>query len=396
VSPPNKDTELTRRALLPAGLRDVLPPDAAHEAATVESLIGCFETHGYERIKPPLVEFEDSLFSGPGAAMTESTFRLMDPISRRMMGVRADVTVQVARIAATRLGHVPRPLRLCYSGEVLRVTPGDLNPERELVQVGAELVGADTVEADAEVILLALDALRGLGTPRMSVDITAPRLVPTLLTAFGIDGAAEKILRTAIDRKDASAVERHAGPAAGLLTDLMAAAGERSDGLRRLKDVILPESVQPIVARLEAVASLVASAEPALEVTIDPVENRGFEYYTGLGFSLFSRGVRGELGRGGRYQVDGLDSEGSCGLTLYMETVIRAITPPTAPQRLFLPIGTPRSIAAGFRARDWITVAGLDPLTEAPIDAARLGCTHILQDGAPAALDTEQQPANPK
>jgi ATP phosphoribosyltransferase regulatory subunit len=387
---------LTRRALLPAGLRDVLPPDAAHEAATVESLIGCFETHGYERIKPPLVEFEDSLFSGPGAAMTESTFRLMDPISRRMMGVRADVTVQVARIAATRLGHVPRPLRLCYSGEVLRVTPGDLNSERELVQVGAELVGADTVEADAEVILLALDALRGLGTPSMSVDITAPMLVPTLLTAFGIDDATEKSLRAAIDRKDAAAVERHAETAAGILTELMAAAGERSDGLRRLKGVILPESVQPIVARLEAVASLVASAEPALEVTIDPVENRGFEYYTGLGFSLFSRGVRGELGRGGRYQVDGLDSEGSCGLTLYMETVIRAIMPPTAPQRLFLPIGTPRSIAADFRAWDWITVAGMDSLTEASIDAARLGCTHILQDGAPVALDAEQHLANPK
>ena len=88
MSPPNNTSELTRRALLPAGLRDVLPRDAAHEAATGEALIHCFEAQGYERVKPPLVEFEDSLFSGPGAAMTESTFRLMDPISRRMMGGR--------------------------------------------------------------------------------------------------------------------------------------------------------------------------------------------------------------------------------------------------------------------------------------------------------------------
>ena len=386
MSPPNNDPELTRRALLPAGLRDILPPDAAHEATTVESLIRCFEAQGYERIKPPLVEFEDSLFSGPGAAMTESTFRLMDPISRRMMGVRADVTVQVARIAATRLGHVPRPLRLCYSGQVLRVTPGDLNPERELVQVGAELVGTDTIEADAEVILLALDALRAVGTPRMSVDITAPRLVPELLATLGIEGNQETSLRAAIDRKDPAGVERHGGTAADVLTQLMAAAGERSEGLRRLNSLALPAPVHAIVTRLGAVASLVAAEEPGLEVTIDPVENRGFEYYTGLGFSLFSRGVRGELGRGGRYQVDGLDSEGSCGLTLYMETVIRAIDDPMNPDRLFLPIGTPRAIAAGFRDDGWITVRGLDPVAEPSVDAERLGCTHILQNGAPTPI----------
>lgn len=392
MSPPNNNSELTRRALLPAGLRDVLPRDAAHEAATVETLIHCFEAHGYERVKPPLVEFEDSLFSGPGAAMTESTFRLMDPISRRMMGVRADVTVQVARIAATRLGHVPRPLRLCYSGEVLRVTPGDLNPERQLVQVGAELVGADTIDADAEVILLALDGLRAVGTPRMSVDITAPRLVPELLKTFDMDETVAASLRTAIDRKDSAGVERHGGPAAKILTELMAAAGGNADGARLLDELTLPASVQEIVERLKAVAARVAAEEPGLEITIDPVENRGFEYYTGLGFSVFSRGVRGELGRGGRYQVDGLDSEGSCGLTLYMETVIRAIAEPTAPKRLFLPMGTSRESAAALRDQGWITVAGLDPALTAETDAVRLGCSHVLKDGAPVPLTSESTP----
>ncbi|MBT5266811.1 MAG: ATP phosphoribosyltransferase regulatory subunit, partial [Rhodospirillaceae bacterium] len=117
----DNDTDLARRGLLPAGLRDVLPLDAAHEATVIEALITTFSAEGYDRVKPPLVEFESSLFAGPGAAMRESTFRLMDPMSQRMMGVRADVTVQIARIAATRLKDAPRPLRLCYAGEVLRV-----------------------------------------------------------------------------------------------------------------------------------------------------------------------------------------------------------------------------------------------------------------------------------
>lgn len=386
MPPPEEDTELTRRALLPAGLRDVLPPDAAHEAAIVESLIGCCEAHGYDRVKPPLVEFEDSLFSGPGAAMSESTFRVMDPVSRRMMGVRADVTVQVARIAATRLGHVARPLRLCYSGEVLRVTPGGLNPERELVQVGAELVGADNDAADAEVILLAVDALRRAGAERMSVDITAPRLVPDLLATFGLDLARSRELRQAIDRKDPVAVERLAGPAARVLTQLMAAAGARQAGLDALAALDLPSSVGSVVKRLGAVASLIAAEEPALEVTIDPVENRGFEYYTGLGFSLFSRGVRGELGRGGRYQVDGLDSEGSCGFTLYMETVLRAVADPLPRRRLYLPGGTARAVAEEWRERGWITVPGLGTAGDGAAEARRLSCGHLLRDGAPVAL----------
>jgi ATP phosphoribosyltransferase regulatory subunit len=117
-------------ALLPLGLRDLLPPDAAAEALVVGRMMAVLESHGYQRVKPPLAEFEESLLSGPGAAMAQETFRLMDPVSQRMIGLRADMTPQVARIAATRLRNVPRPLRLCYAGQVLRVKGGQLRPER--------------------------------------------------------------------------------------------------------------------------------------------------------------------------------------------------------------------------------------------------------------------------
>src|SRR5215813_10043670 len=131
-------SDLAQRALLPAGLRDILPPEAALESATVERLMAAFAAQGYERVKPPLVEFEDSLLSGSGVAMRPHTFRLMDPVSQRMMGLRADMTLQVARIAVTRLVNAPRPLRLCYAGQVLRVKGDDLRPERQFGQVGAE------------------------------------------------------------------------------------------------------------------------------------------------------------------------------------------------------------------------------------------------------------------
>src|SRR6476619_6313963 len=142
------DDVSNHRALLPAGLRDLLPPDAESEAASVEALMEVFASHGYQRVKPPLLEFEDSLLAGSGAAVAEQTFRLMDPVRQRMMGLRADTKTQVARIAATRLGGQARPLRLCYAGQVLRVRGTQIVPERQLPQVGVELIGSEAAAAD--------------------------------------------------------------------------------------------------------------------------------------------------------------------------------------------------------------------------------------------------------
>ena len=115
-------TQSLEKALLPAGLGDGLPPLADFEADMVDRLMASFRSHGYERVKPPLIEFEESLLAGPGAALAEQTFRVMDPQSQRMMGVRPDITLQVARIAETRLRNAARPLRLSYNGQVLRVS----------------------------------------------------------------------------------------------------------------------------------------------------------------------------------------------------------------------------------------------------------------------------------
>ena len=148
------------RALLPAGLRDGLPPDAAFEAGVAERLLASFAAYGYARVNPPLIEFEESLFAGAGAETAGMTFRLMDPASQRMMGVRADITPQIARIATTRLKDAPRPLRLSYCGDVLCIAGSQLRPERQFTQVGAELIGSAGLDTDIEVLNLALETLR--------------------------------------------------------------------------------------------------------------------------------------------------------------------------------------------------------------------------------------------
>src|SRR4051812_18614327 len=211
-------------ALLPAGLYDLLPPEAEIEAAVTGRLIGVLASHGYERVKPPLVEFEETLLSGAGSAMASDTFRTMDPISHRMVALRADMTPQIARIAATRLPHRPRPLRLSYAGQVLRVRATQMRPERQFGEVGAELIGAAGPVADVEAIAVAWEALTAVGVPHLSVDITLPTLVPAIAEAYGIAGERAASLRAALDRKDVAAVARVAGEAGAELSALVAPA----------------------------------------------------------------------------------------------------------------------------------------------------------------------------
>jgi ATP phosphoribosyltransferase regulatory subunit len=382
-------------ALLPAGLGDLLPPDAQTEADIVARLMATLARHGYERVKPPLVEFEASLLGGPGIAMAHETFRLMDPISQRMIGVRADMTLQIARIATTRLVKSPRPLRLSYAGQVLRVRGSQLRPERQLGQVGAELIGSDAPAADAEVVTLAADALLAVGVPDLSVDLTVPTLVPTILKTLDVPERVAAAARIALDRKDAAAVEALGGPAARLLGPLLAAAGPAKPGLAKLAGLALPEAAMAELARLGAVIGLIEAALPDLSLTIDPVENRGFEYHTGISFTLFAPGVRGELGRGGRYaaQPGGFADgavvshaapvvEPATGFTLYADTIVRAAPAPAAMPRLFLPFGTARALGAQFRAEGWATVAGFEAVADEAAEARRLGCGHRLDKGS--------------
>ena len=382
--------EIEKRALLPVGLRDVLPPDAAAEAALAETLLAAFAAQGYERVKPPLVEFEEGLLSGAGAGLADQTFRLMDPASHRMMAVRSDLTPQVARIAVSRLSRSPRPLRLSYAGEVLRVRGGELRPERQFGQVGFELIGIGGAACDAEVILLAAEALDGLGIEGgVSVDLNAPTLVASLLADAALDARRADRLRQALDRKDAAAVEEVGGAVSSLLVRLLQATGPAEHAFAALAPLALPGAAAEALEALDAVASLLRAAAPDLPLTIDPVEWRGFEYHTGTSFSLFAAGARAELGRGGRYPVgDGSAGapEEATGCTLYADTLMRALPRPPAARRIYLPHGTPREVGVSLRAESWITISGLAPERDPAAAAVRLGCGHLWRDGARIAL----------
>jgi ATP phosphoribosyltransferase regulatory subunit len=363
-------------ALLPSGLRDLLPPDAETEAASAAALMDAFAAHGYQRVKPPLLEFEGSLLAGSGGAVADQTFRLMDPDTRRMMALRADMTPQVARIATTRLANAPRPLRLSYAGQCLRVHGSQLAPDRQLAQAGIELIGPDSPEADAEIVLVAAAALHAVGLTRPSFDLTLPPLVPTLLDEAGFPPEARTGLARALDRKDAAAVTALGGTLAATLTDLLLAAGPADRALAALDAAALTPGARIYADRLRAVVAAIHARAPGLKLTVDPVEFRGLRYHTGVCMSIYAPGRHEELGQGGRYICG--EAEPATGITLYPDAMLRAAPPRQARPRAYLPAGADPARAASLRAEGWATVAGFTSVPDIAEEARRLACSHVL------------------
>ena len=373
------------KGLLPAGLAEDLPPEADIEAETVTALMATFRTHGYERVKPPLIEFEESLLEGPGAALAQQLFRVMDPQSQRMLGLRADMTVQVARIAATRLGARPRPLRLSYSGQVLRTRGSQLRPERQFSQAGFELIGSDSLEADLEAILLAAEALQGAGAKNLSIDLTVPHLVGVLAAEAGIKGESLAQLRDALDRKDAAALAIVAGQDSTDFQRLLGVSGPVDEAITGLKAMALSDAAGAIISSVEALAVLAKPHMGDMLLTLDPTEYRGFEYHTGVSFSVFARGVRGELGRGGRYRLQ--DDEPATGFSVYLDSLRRALPPQGNGNRVFVAGVEGFGVTKSLHDEGWRTVRGLSNGADALAEAHRLGCTHVFLDGIVQAIE---------
>lgn len=362
--------------LLPEGLEDRLPQSAAAAARIEGAALGVMAAHGYDRVRPPLIEFESSMAqrmaSNGQGLRTRHMFRFTDPSSLKTLALRGDMTVQVGRIAATGLGGTPRPLRLCYAGMIARMVGEQLDPRRESLQLGAELIGSDSATAAAEIVELAIDALEAAGATGISIDFTLPDLVDTLAAEdFPLDPAQREAVRRELDAKDAGGL-KEAGGAAYL--PLIFATGAFEEAAGKLGAL---DAGGALTSRIEGLREVAARVRDRARLTLDPSERHGFEYQSWIGFTIFAEGVRGALGRGGTYRIGGSD-EPATGFSLYPEDLVEAVkAKEDLGAKLFLPLGHDRARAAEWRAEGWRTVAAL----ASGDDGRALGCTHVLEGG---------------
>ncbi|GAB5350388.1 ATP phosphoribosyltransferase regulatory subunit [Qipengyuania sp. 483] len=364
--------------LLPIGLEDALPPKAATITRAMRDVLQAMDGHGYDRVRPPLIEFEQSLAGRMEGVATRRMVRFTDPESLRTLALRGDMTVQVGRIAATSLADAPRPLRLCYAGDVALLKADQLDPVRQRLQLGAELIGSDSVAAAIEAVTVALDALEAAGVTGLSVDFTMPDLVDTLAEeALPLAPEQREAVRRELDMKDAGALKAAGGDA---YLPLLYATGPFNEAVEKLAVI---DAGGALATRIAALREVAAALGDRARLTLDPSERHGFEYQSWFGFTLHAKEARGALGRGGTYAIKGSE-EAATGFSLYMEPLLEVLGSVQDEKRamLFLPLGHDRAAAASLRREGWRTLAAIGESD----DANALGCTHILSDGKPAFI----------
>jgi len=290
--------------VLPDHIADVLPSEARHIEELRRRLIDKAQSYGYELVMPPLMEHLESLLTGAGEALDLQTFKLVDQLSGRSMGLRADMTQQVARIDAHLLNR-KGVTRLCYCGPVLHTKPDRPHATREPLQFGAEIYGHAGIEADLEAALLALQCLDVSEVHDISVDLTDVRIVRRLLAGLPLDLQTTRKVNAALAAKDASELARvtHSFPKPSRegLQALLQLYGDVSvlDEARKvLSDV---PGVEEILSNLRLLASHLSEAK----ATFDLADLRGYAYYSGARFTIYVKGASDAVVRGGRYDEVG-------------------------------------------------------------------------------------------
>lgn len=299
------------RWLLPDGIEEVLPPEAGRIETARRRVLDLFQSWGYELVITPHVEFLESLLTGAGQDLDLKTFKVIDPLSGRQMGLRADITPQVARVDAHTLRR-EGPSRLCYAGSVLHAKPQALATSRSPIQLGAELYGDSSTSSDIEVISLMLETLSLADVPDVHMDLGHVGIYRGLARAAGLSGDAEQRLFDALQRKAMDEIARlttDVEPAlAGMLRALARLCGGREVlGAARETLAGAPVAVLEALEGLTQIADCLAERYPGLPLYFDLGELRGYHYHTGVVFAVFVPGMGQSIAQGGRYDDIGAD-----------------------------------------------------------------------------------------
>lgn len=381
--------------LLPEGMDELLPPQAASIERLSRSLLDLCASWGYELVIPPMVEFLDSLLTGTAEALGLQTFNVTDHLSGRQLGIRADITPQVARIDAKRLGRAT-PVRLCYLGTVLHAR-AEVGESRCPLQLGAELFGHRGLESDAEVLTMALETLRLAGVSQARIGLGHPGLVRLLLSRCNLDEQRQQTLHGIMQRKACdelaectrtwSLPAREADALAALL-ELHGGPEVLSMAMTRLAGCG-PE-VLACVGELQRLVELMGAALEPRSVHFELCEMHGHEYHTGIVFAAYLPGHGGAVLHGGRYDNIGRAFgrlRPATGFSTDVKLLAAANSAqPAAQDAILAPWPYPDAALAAEVAR--LRRAGetvINALPGVPDEAAHTGCNRRLEKGRDGA-----------
>lgn len=332
-----------RNWLLPEFIEDVMPAEAGRIESLRRQLLDLFKVHGYQYVIPPTLEYVESLITGTGSKLDTATFKVVDQLTGRMMGIRADTTPQAARIDAHMLNH-QGVSRLCYAGTVLRTNPSGLARTREPFQVGAELFGHASVESDIEIQRLMIKALTSIGITKLHVDFSHVGVFESLIEAGHVGQALENELHAALLSKDKTLVAELANDLDATIKQALINLTDLNGGVTELvrAKAVLPQlpKITQALQDLTTVADNLSDLN--LEIGFDLSELRGYHYHSGLVFAAYAQSYSGPLALGGRYDEVGVSfgrSRPATGFSLDLRGVVTALNAATTVKGILAPVG---------------------------------------------------------
>jgi ATP phosphoribosyltransferase regulatory subunit len=331
-----------RNWLLPEFIEDVMPAEASRIESLRRQLLDLFKVHGYQYVIPPTLEYVESLITGTGSKLDIATFKVVDQLTGRMMGIRADTTPQAARIDAHMLNH-QGVSRLCYAGTVLRTNPSGIARTREPFQVGVELFGHAGVESDIEIQCLMIKALKAIGLTDLHVDFSHVGIFESLIEAGNIDETLENALYGALLSKDKTLIAELSDDLDKTIKQALVDLTDLNGDVAVLKraQVTLPRlpSIQKSLQDLIVVAEKLKNLN--VQIGFDLSELRGYHYHSGLVFSAYAQSYSGPLALGGRYDEVGVAfgrSRPATGFSLDLRGVVTALNAATLAKGILAPV----------------------------------------------------------
>lgn len=372
-----------RNWLLPEYIEDVLPAEAARIEGLRRKLLDLFKVHGYQYVIPPMMEYMESLITGVGHDLDLATFKVVDQLTGRLMGVRADMTPQAARIDAHLLNH-QGTTRLCYAGSVMRTKPDGLAQTREPLQVGAELYGHGGIASDIEIQRLLIKALRAIGIEQVQLDFSHVNVFGSLIESSHIDAQLEQALYAALQSKDQSLVNTLARDvnkttreALLRLTELN---GDRSILAKAAQVLPASPAIVDALQNLQHVADALQDMD--VSISFDLSELRGYHYHSGVVFAAYAKGYKGPLALGGRYDEVGQAfgrARPATGFSLDLRGVVTALAPAVAEQAIFAPALVDNTLTAkieSLRQQGHVVIQELPGMQS---NMSELNCTKKLE-----------------
>ena len=376
-----------RNWLLPEFIEDVLPAEAARIEHLRRKLLDLFKVHGYQYVIPPTLEYLESLITGTGRDLDLATFKVVDQLTGRLMGIRADMTPQAARIDAHMLNQ-QGVSRLCYAGTVLRTKPDGLARTREPLQLGAELFGHAGIESDIEIQRLMIKALQLLGLEELHIDFSHVAIFEGLVKAGNINADLEQALYVALQSKDKAAVAELAAELEAPIQQALISLTDLNGGvdiLEKAESVLpkLPEIAQAL-ANLSAVASKLSDLN--VQVSFDLGELRGYHYHSGVVFAAYAHGYTGPVAMGGRYDEVGIAfgrARPATGFSLDLRGIVSVLAPASLPKSILAPEGNDKGLLNKIEAlrADGLLVIQVLPHSEVNFNELNCDTALVLRNG---------------